>query len=500
MTPRKNAMLYVAFGVAWIFLSDKVLSRLHLPHSFEVLKGLAFVVGTGILVYFISRRFVRQVTRESEAARRADEKFRLSVEKAPVGIAIIAGDKFRYLNPTAVGYFGIGPGSTTTEGPARFCIPVEQLSGSVIEIACKRMDGTTIPLAALGMPIDYEGDRATLVFVRDLTEERHKGQWLESLANSVPAIVWVTRSDGSSVFLNEQWEIYCGEGAGKTPREFMHPDERDATLARWAQLAAAQQPFEMQMRLRRRDGEYRWQVARAAPVWDRSGNVEYWFGVTIDIEDNVRASLNLERVREAERARIARELHDDLAQALVTAKLQIELAECPDCPSSGEVQKAKNHIARALESTRSLATMLRPPLLDQVGLAAALEWLCSDFEKRTKVVCRQQLDPDALAAFGTEESRIAIFRMMQEALSNVARHARATEVSVAVNRDQGKVLFEVKDNGVGFDSSRAPSTLGLTGVRERARLIGALVDIRSGFGEGTQVRLEVPVPSGVAAK
>ncbi len=72
--------------------------------------------------------------------------------------------------------------------------------------------------------------------------------------------------------------------------------------------------------------------------------------------------------------------------------------------------------------------------------------------------------------------------------------------SVAVNRDQGKVLFEVKDNGVGFDSSRAPSTLGLTGVRERARLIGALVDIRSGFGEGTQVRLEVPVPSGVAAK
>lgn len=500
MTPRKNALLYVAFGFAWIFLSDCVLSRLHLPHSWEVLKGLAFVLATGVLVYFISRRFLKQVKKESEAGRRADEKFRLSVEKAPIGIAIIAGDQFRYLNPTALGYFGIASGTAPMEQPSRFSIPAEQSSGSAIEITCTRIDGTTVPLAALGVPIDNEGRAATLVFLRDLSAEKHRREWLESVANCVPAIVWVSRTDGSSVFLNEQWENYCGAGAGKTPREFMHPDERDATLARWAHATATEQPFENHLRLRRHDGEYRWHVVRAAPVRDASGQVEYWFGVTIDIDDNIQASLNLERAREAERARIARELHDDLAQTLVTAKLQMELAECADCPEVGTIEKAKRQIARALESTRSLSTLLRPPILDQVGLAAALEWLCSDFEKRTNVVCTPRLDREALSAFGTEESRIAIFRMMQEALSNVARHAHATEVSLAVSREQGTVLFDVKDNGVGFDSSRPTSSLGLTGVRERARLIGALLHIESAPGAGASLRLEVPVPGGAATR
>ena len=496
MTPRKNALLYVAFGFAWIFLSDRLLSRLHLPHSWEVLKGLAFVLGTGVVVYLISRRFLNQVKKEAEAARRADEKFRLSVEKAPVGIAIVAGDQFRYLNPAAQGYFGIAENASPKGTPTSFGIPIDKLSASAIDVECVRSDGAQIALAVRGVPIDNEGAAATLVFLRDLTEERRRQHWLESLANSVPAIVWVTRNDGSNVYLNEQWEIYCGEGAQKTPREFMHPDERDLTLARWAQSAAKQQPFEMQLRLRRRDGEYRWHVARAVPVRDASGKLEYWFGVTIDIEDNVRASLNLERVREAERARIARELHDDLAQALVTAKLQLELAECTDGPEVGAVHNAKRQISRALESTRSLSTMLRPPILDQVGLAAALEWLCSDFEKRTNVVCTPKLDRQALSAFGTEESRIAIFRTVQEALSNVARHAQATEVFVGAMREDGKVLFSVRDNGVGFDSGRPTSSLGLTGVRERARLIGALLDIQSAPGTGTNLRLEVPIASG----
>lgn len=499
MTPRKNALLYVAFGVAWIFLSDKVLSRLQLPHSWEVLKGLAFVMATGLVVYLISRRFVNQVLKESEAARRADEKFRLSVEKAPVGIAIVSGNEFRYLNPTALGYFGMAEQTAPPIPPSCFSIPIDKLSASAVEVDCARKDGTHIPLAVRGVPIDNEGEAATLVFLRDLTEERHRQRWLESLANSVPAIVWVTKNDGSNVYLNDQWEAYCGEGAGKTPREFMHPDERDFTLARWGQAAANQQPFEMQLRLRRRDGEYRWHVARAVPVRDAAGHIEYWFGVTIDIEDNVRASLNLERVREAERARIARELHDDLAQSLVTAKLQLELAECADCPEVATVEKAKRQIARALESTRSLSTVLRPPILDQVGLAAALEWLCTDFEKRTNVVCTPRLDRDALSAFGAEESRIAIFRVVQEALSNIARHAKATEVVVDVTREHDKVRFSVNDNGVGFQADRQATSLGLTGVRERARLIGAFLHIESAPGAGTSLRLEVPLSSGTAA-
>jgi signal transduction histidine kinase len=208
----------------------------------------------------------------------------------------------------------------------------------------------------------------------------------------------------------------------------------------------------------------------------------------------------LERIREEERIRLARTVHDDLGQALTGLKMDLSwvrrrLADaCTGDHQTALLQKTEAMIAladAAIGTVRRLATELRPVILDQFGLVAAVEWQAQAFEQRTEIRCRLALTPVALQG----ERATALFRILQEALTNVFRHAEATEVQLALRAEADAVMLEVVDNGKGIPESALADrrSLGLLGMRERAAIVGGTLTVARTPGNGTRVVARVPL-------
>jgi signal transduction histidine kinase len=157
-------------------------------------------------------------------------------------------------------------------------------------------------------------------------------------------------------------------------------------------------------------------------------------------------------------------------------------------------------VDEAIQSVRRICTELRPPILDTLGLVAAIEWAAGDFEARTGIRCRPDLPPDDIVI--DQERATGLFRIFQETLTNVARHANATEVNVRLAKEDGSVNLEASDNGKGVREEQlsAGSSLGILGMRERALLLGGELTITGAPGEGTSVRVRIPDTHPTAAK
>ncbi|WP_066405494.1 MEDS domain-containing protein [Flavisolibacter tropicus] len=206
---------------------------------------------------------------------------------------------------------------------------------------------------------------------------------------------------------------------------------------------------------------------------------------------------HLQNIREEEQIRIARELHDEIGQQLTVLKLNADwLREEIDSPDKTIQKKFKDHMAMvdtAIQSVRKISTELRPSALDDMGLAAAMDWHLNEFEKRTNIqsyFLKSEKQPELSAKVQT-----AFFRIFQEALTNVARHARASEVKVTLTQKNSHLHLSIHDNGAGFDPQKAKEkrTLGLLGMKERAAMIGANYQVQSKSGEGTTVSVLLPI-------
>jgi two-component system sensor histidine kinase UhpB len=188
---------------------------------------------------------------------------------------------------------------------------------------------------------------------------------------------------------------------------------------------------------------------------------------------------------EGERRRIARELHDELGQALTAVVLQLDRAA-----TSAEIVEARETVRASLEEVRGIARRLRPDALVDLGLASALAALTNDLTRRTGLQVRRHISPD-VPPLGPEEE-LVVYRVAQEAMTNVVRHAGVRHARLALEVRDGHVELEVGDEGSGFDPGRALEGAGLLGMRERALLVGARLDVESAVGEGTTVRLRLP--------
>ena len=206
---------------------------------------------------------------------------------------------------------------------------------------------------------------------------------------------------------------------------------------------------------------------------------------------------NLQTVREVERARIARELHDQLGQALTVLKVDLSLLARwllkTDGALGAEAQAFAAQIDTMIKIVREIASELRPSMLDELGLAASIEWQAQDFGKRTGVPCAVSV-PAHNPPLSPAQS-VALFRIFQEALTNITRHAQAQHVTVKLESVNDTVTLQVRDDGRGIQDGEIAGTrsLGLLGMRERVTLLGGLFDIRGRPGEGTTVTVRIPV-------
>ncbi len=226
--------------------------------------------------------------------------------------------------------------------------------------------------------------------------------------------------------------------------------------------------------------------------------------ITVDIterkmvEDQLRKlSGHLRRVREDERTQIAREVHDELGQTLTALKMDMAWLKKRMDKGQRPIHKKINAMAklveREIEVVKELSARLRPGMLDDLGLAAAIEWQAEEFQKRTGIPCKLTIDPEDLVL--DRDLSTAIFRIFQEALTNVTRHARATKVRASLKGESASVELIIEDNGVGIreDQMSEPQSFGIIGMRERVHSWGGEITIRGRHGKGTKVTVKVPV-------
>jgi signal transduction histidine kinase len=206
---------------------------------------------------------------------------------------------------------------------------------------------------------------------------------------------------------------------------------------------------------------------------------------------------NLELAREEERTQIARELHDQLGQALTAMKFDLawlsERLGKKDASLAQKVKTIKEQMDTMIKTVRRIATELRPGMLDDLGLAASIEWQARDFEKRTGIVCEVIVtgedQPPARA------QALALFRIFQEALTNVERHARANHIEVTMSATPDLLTLQIHDDGRGIQDQEiaSPLSLGLLGMRERTKRLGGNFDIQGVPDDGTIVTVSIPV-------
>ncbi|MGB8952165.1 MAG: PAS domain S-box protein [Candidatus Aminicenantales bacterium] len=217
----------------------------------------------------------------------------------------------------------------------------------------------------------------------------------------------------------------------------------------------------------------------------------------ISREELHRLALHLQSAREQERTHIAHELHDELGQALTALKMDISWI-LKKLPAREEILIEKTiSVSQLIDSTiktvQRLSTEMRPGVLDDLGLAAAIEWQAEEFKNRTGIPCKFTPGLEDIAL--DKEFATAIFRIFQEALTNIARHARATKAKVSFYEKDGLLILQVQDNGKGITKKEIsnPYSIGLIGMRERAHALGGQIEIQGRKNKGATVTLTVPI-------
>ncbi|RJX30462.1 MAG: PAS domain S-box protein [Desulfarculus sp.] len=342
---------------------------------------------------------------------------------------------------------------------------------------------------------------------RDLERQvRQRTREITSFLRYTPAVVYMKDAQGHYVMVNSRFEEMCGLDTeqlwGKTVQEVFPPAVAAQFQANDQRVLESKRPYQVEERVPHGGEEYTYLSVRF-PIIDEGGQVSRLCGIMVNITDLQRAQEKLRRLsgsimasQEKERNAIARELHDELGQVLTALRMDAvwlrRHLEGADAKAQARAENMCAVIDQTISEVRGIATRLRPPALDDLGLVDALEWHTAEFERRTGIACvftHAQVPPvgDTIA--------IAAYRVAQEALTNVARHSGASNVDVALRSDDGRLELSVVDNGAGFAAERLSERegLGIAGMRERASLAGGELSLRSRPGQGTEVILRLPL-------
>ncbi len=332
---------------------------------------------------------------------------------------------------------------------------------------------------------------------------------LRTLANAAPVVILVTDTQGRCSYISGFWKQMTGrdplKDLGYRWVNALHPDDRPRAIKDVLEAARTHGACEKEYMLRLAGGHYGWAMYHSLPHFRSNGSCDYAGHIGTFVDITMRKSDELERLRiqdslllgqEAERKRIGRELHDAIGQKL--ALLAVKLTEIDCLASGGELKSTLTEARQCLDTiaseTHLMSHNLHPPVLTHLGLVAALRRLCKDFSASNVL----KVSFDEASGFNetvTPDAEIALFRIVQECLTNVAKHSHARRAKVRLWRNAKSLHLLVADWGRGFDVKvpLASNGLGLLSVRERARMIGGEIRIQSAPYVGTKIHIRIPI-------
>lgn len=331
----------------------------------------------------------------------------------------------------------------------------------------------------------------------------------EVLSEQAPLGILRADADGLCVYANQTWCELSGLRLDQTLGRFwsqaVHPDDVGAVMAKWAESIAARRPYVDEVRLLHPDGAVCRVLAGGRPIHDDHGGVIGYIATVLDmtgieqanreLAQRERLLRNLIDVQEDEKQLLCHEFHDGLIQYAVGSKMMLEgLREAGAVnPCQAVVDSVIECLAKGIEDGRRVIRGIRPATLDDLGLRAAIEDLAGEL-REAGIAVEATIDP------GLDEAppplQTTVYRIVQETLNNVRKHAGTDRVRVRVVRQADRAEVSVEDFGCGFDQATAPGEgFGLLGIRERVRLAGGDCTVESSPGRGTQVRAWLPLPS-----
>lgn len=346
------------------------------------------------------------------------------------------------------------------------------------------------------------------------------------VADAVPALIWMSDADNRCVYVNRRWLEFTGRALeqelGEGWTESIHPDDLRRCMEQFTAAFGTRAGINTEYRLRRVDGSYRWLLNEGRPRFSGTAFAGY-IGTCIDITErklaedelarhrehlqelvNARTAelstlaAHMESVREEQNASIARELHDEFGSILATLNMNLVRAQKSlhgrrDPGPAEKICASLELVNTAIKVMRRIVDQLRPTVLDDLGIAAAIRWQVEEFSTQSGIASDIRLyDEDAQS---DKASSIVLFRILQEALTNITRHAQATKVQVSLSRAGGTITMTIRDNGVGFvcEGGRCNTqSHGLRGMQERVWQLGGDILISARPGGGTRIRVCFP--------
>lgn len=381
--------------------------------------------------------------------------------------------------------------------------------GRRFEFRVTALDGTVRHIQSEGSPIrDAAGNVVAVLGIgRDVTEERRtrdalqeRDSLLEAIFEHAPIGISMTDEAGRFVRANEMFlamlDYSEAELYDRTGWDVTHEDDLARNGALRADLFCGRRHvFVHEKRYRRKGGAVLWVQNTVTAIQDSAGR-QFALALVEDITERKAMSRRLVDLQEAERREMSRELHDRVGQTLTALRINLDLVRRRLEAHPDDVIRERNDdslelIDLAFKAVENVMYELRPPLLDEYGLVAPLQWYARNFAKRTGI-CVEVRGDEPSRWF--PEVELALFRIAQEALTNVARHAKASRVDIEVRQLPEELVLDIHDNGVGLEP-RDPSTprpgYGLVGMRERAEAVGGTLEVISETGAGTRIVVRV---------
>ncbi|MGA1977922.1 MAG: PAS domain S-box protein [Bacteroidales bacterium] len=475
------------------------------------------------------------ITRRKQAEKalnESEERYRRLVDGSPDAIAVLSKGRIVFVNPDGVKLIGAGSPKELIGKPIldfvhpdsrsqvieRLRHVVEGKEAPLVEEKFLKFDGSVIDVEVVGIPFSYQGQAATQVIVRDITERKkaetalRKSEKKVSEALEFSKKILVTSSIGILTYKKSgqcvSANVAAAKATGATIAQLLAQNFHE--ISSWKKSGMYQAAIKALDTGIEQLKDVHFTTTFGKDVWmsfsfssfDSEGEKHLLVFAT-DIteckkaEEEIRKSKelledlhkHLNDILENERALISREIHDQIGQSLTALKLDLKWMHKYSNTNPEAVAKIDGMIelvSSIIKDIQRISSDLRPGILDDLGLTAAIEWYSGEFEQRTGIRCRLTLD-DSIS--GNSQNDLIFFRVLQEALTNVIRHANASSVSIILRHSKQGTTMTIQDNGIGITDEMIESTkaLGLIGMRERVRQSGGRVNISSRKGQGTKL-------------